>query len=77
MKIKRDRWNTYAVYGYTYDVANDSRSQGGVHLHQVKCVRGHWFKRILQSNGRFEAAGPANGIAAQDGEAFFETAKEC
>jgi hypothetical protein len=75
-KLRRDVWNTYATYPYTHDVANDQRSAGGVHLHQVKRARSGWQERIVQSNGSFEAAGPVSPISDADGEAKFATAEQ-
>ena len=74
--MRRDTWNTYATRGYSYDVANDRRSQGGVHLYQVRRTKsGYWQTRILQSNGNFEAAGPVQSVTDAQGEAFFATAE--
>ena len=74
--MRRDTWATYATYGYTFDAANDQRSAGGVHLHQIRLSNGHWQKRILQSNGRFRAAGPVEPVDAAVGEAHFATAQQ-
>jgi len=75
-EFRADVWHTYAMSGYTYDVAQDRASQGGVHFHQVRKGNSGWRKRILQSNGRHEAAGPVTPITDAEGEAWFETAKE-
>ena len=49
-KLRRNQWNTYRTTGYTHDVANDPRSQGGVHQYQVRKTKsGLWQKRIYQS----------------------------
>lgn len=74
--MKRTNWNTYATRGYTFDAAQDQRSAGGVHLHQVRKTKAGWQKRILQSNGRFKAAGPVSAISDADGEAAFVTANQ-
>ena len=37
--MRISEWNTYAIYGYTHDVAQDPRSQGGVHIHEVRRAR--------------------------------------
>jgi len=74
--MRKDTWTTYATYGYTRDVANDQRSAGGVHLHQVRRTRsGQWQRRTLQSNGRHEAAGSVEPIDAAAGEAAYEAAR--
>jgi hypothetical protein len=75
MKLKNTTWNTYRITGYTYDVANDQRSAGGVHLHQVRKTRSGWQKRILQSNGRFSASSEVKEVSNQEGQTAFETAK--
>jgi hypothetical protein len=77
MTIRKNAWNTYAIYGYTSDVANHRASQGGVHLHQVRHhPGGGWQKRIVQSNGRHEAAGPVQSIDDREGWALFATAQQ-
>ncbi len=75
MTVKKTTWNTYMTRCYTYDVAKDQRSAGGVHHHQVRKTKSGWQKRVLQSNGMYSAAGPVNAITDEEGEAFFETAK--
>ena len=74
--IRKTTWNTYAARGYTHDVANDQRSAGGVHLHQVRKGSGGWEKRIEQSNGRWSAFGETSPISDEDGEAYFEMARK-
>lgn len=73
--MRRTTWNTYAVSGYTYDVANDQASAGGVHVHEVRKGRAGWQKRICQSNGRHEAYGPVTPIDDAEGEALYATAQ--
>lgn len=68
-------WTTYARTGYMYDVANDQRSAGGVHLHQVRRTRSGWQKRILQSNGKFSAPGPVEKLTVEEGEALWARAE--
>ena len=72
--MEKNVWNTYATYCYTYDVANDQRSAGGVHLYQVRKTRVGWQKRILQSNGNYCHPGPVRPMDEQDGEVAFATA---
>jgi len=74
-KLDKRTWNTYATHGYTYDVANDQTSAGGVHLYQVRLTKAGWQKRILQSNGRHRASGPVEQVSDADGVALFERAK--
>lgn len=75
--IKKTTWNTYATRCYTYDVANDQRSAGGVHLHQVRWTPDGWQTRILQTNGRFSAAGPVEPVRDNaEGAALFATAQQ-
>lgn len=76
MTIRRDRWNTYATYGYTFDAANDQASAGGVHHHQVRRGAAGWQARIRQSNGRHAACGPVSPISDADGEAYFAMAQQ-
>lgn len=75
--LRKSNWNTYGTRGYTYDVANNQASAGGVHLHQVrKSKNGGWQKRICQSNGQHESFGPVTPISDVDGEAYFATAQQ-
>lgn len=73
--MKNTNWNTYRTTGYTHDVAQDQRSAGGVHHHQIRKTKSGWQKRIEQSNGRWTAAGPATPVDDAEGEALFETAR--
>lgn len=74
--MSRATWTTYAIRGYTHDVANDQASAGGAHLHQVRRTRsGHWQARIRQSNGRHSAAGEVRQISNEMGEAYWAAAK--
>jgi hypothetical protein len=68
-------WNTYHTSGYTHDVAQDQRSAGGVHHHQVRRTKSGWQKRIKQTNGRFTAYGETMPMSDADGAAAFATAK--
>lgn len=72
--MKNTTWTTYAINGYSYDVAQDQASAGGVHLHQVRKVATGWQKRIKQSNGAHVAYGPVSAISDSDGAAAFATA---
>lgn len=74
--MKASTWNTYRVSGYTHDVANDQRSAGGVHLHQVRRTKSGWQARVKQSNGRFVSFGAVNSIGDCEGEAYFAKAKK-
>lgn len=69
-------WQTFVTRAYTYDVANDQRSAGGVHLHQVRKGKSSWQKRIEQSNGRYSSYSPVVAISDADGEAYFATAMQ-
>lgn len=73
-KLNERTWTTYRQLGYTYDVANDQASAGGVHLHQVRKTAAGWQHRILQSNGQRQAAGPVDPISDEEGEACFTQA---
>lgn len=74
--MNKHTWNTYDISGYTCDVANDQASAGGVRIHQVRQTRaGKWQRRILQSNGQHEAAGPTKPLSAAAGEALYARAK--
>jgi hypothetical protein len=73
--IRKTTWNTYGVSGYTYDCANDPRSTGGVHIHQVRLGKHGWQHRICQSNGIHSAYSPVTLIDDAQGEAWFEQAK--
>lgn len=75
--IRKDTWRTYATRGYTYDVANDQASAGGVHLYQVRRAKGgFWQTRICQSNGRHQSFGPVSAVSEAEGEALFEQARQ-
>jgi len=73
--IRKTTWNTFGVNGYTYDCANDPRSTGGVHYHQVRLGKHGWQHRICQSNGGRRAYSPVTPIDDAQGEAWFEQAK--
>lgn len=76
MALRINEWNTYATLGYTFDVANDPRSQGGVHHHQVRHWLGRgWEHRIVQSNGRHVAIGPVEPMSESDGTRAFQKAQ--
>lgn len=74
--MKSTTWNTYKTRGYTHDVAQDQRSAGGVHHHQVRKTKNGWQRRILQSNGTFSSAGEVESISDAEGAALYETAKQ-
>jgi hypothetical protein len=73
--MKNTTWNTYRTTGYTHDVAQDQRSAGGVHLHQVRKTRAGWETRIKQSNGRFSSFGASSAVTESEGVAAFAKAK--
>jgi len=74
--MRRDRWNTYATRGYTFDAAQDQRSAGGVHLHQVRLGREGWQTRIKQTNGKHSAHSDVQPVDDATGEARYQTALE-
>ena len=74
--MKRTIWTTWAIRAYTHDVANDQRSAGGVHLHQVRRVKTGWQARILQSNGKYRCAGEVSLLDDAEGEARYATANK-
>jgi hypothetical protein len=73
--IKKTTWNSYDHTGYTYDCANDQRSAGGIHIHQVRLGKHGWQHRICQSNGSHTAYSPVTPIDDEQGETWFEQAK--
>lgn len=73
--MNKSTWNTYAVYGYTFQAGTDPRATGGVHLHQVRKGKAGWMRRVVDSNGRYQSAGRAVPISEADGEANYATAK--
>lgn len=73
--IRKSAWNTYRTTGYTHDVANDQRSAGGIHFHQVRKTKTGWQLRIEQSNGKHTSYGAVTTTTDADGEAKFEQAK--
>jgi len=74
--MKATTWNTYRTTGYTHDVAQDQRSAGGVHHHQVRRTKSGWQKRIVQSNGNHSATGEVTPMSDADGEAAYATAQK-
>ena len=74
--MKNTTWNTYKTTGYTHDVAQDQRSAGGVHHHQVRKTKAGWQKRIEQTNGTATSFGVVQSISDADGVAAFEMAKK-
>lgn len=75
MNMRNTTWNTYMTRGYTYDVAQDQRSAGGVHHHQIRKTKSGWQKRIEQSNGRHTSYSEVVAISEGEGEAAFASAK--
>ncbi len=73
--IRKTTWNTYRITGYTHQVGNDQRATGGVHVHQVRWTKSGWQRRTVDSNGRFESAGPVENISVGDGERLFADAE--
>ena len=73
--MRKDRWNTYAISGYTHQVGKDPRATGGVHVHTVKRGPAGWLRRTSDSNGQWESHGPVEAISNQKGEALYEQAK--
>lgn len=73
--MRNTTWNTYKITGYTHDVAQDQRSAGGVHLHQVRKTKEGWQKRICQSNGRHKSLGGVSVLTDAEGAAAYEAAK--
>lgn len=71
---RRDVWTVYATTGYTHDVANDQRSAGGVHHHEVRRTKRGWQTRVCQSNGRHTSYGPVRDIDDAEGEAAWAKA---
>jgi hypothetical protein len=74
--MRKDVWNTYARCAYTGDVANDQRSAGGAHLHQVRRTRQGWQKRVKQTNGTYTAYSPVYPLSDAEGAAAFATAAQ-
>lgn len=72
--MSKSTWTTWATRCYTYDAANDQKSAGGVHLHQVRKTKSGWQARILQSNGKYRAAGEVSPLDEAEGEARYATA---
>jgi len=75
MKHRKDKWNSFAMRGYSHDVANDQTSAGGTHTHQVKKTKAGWLVRIRQSNGSHTAYSQSWPVSDLEGEAAFESAK--
>lgn len=74
--LRRSTWNEYRTSGFTYDVANDQASSGGLHHHEVRKTRDGWEYRICQSNGDFFAYSPTEDISEDDGENRFQRARQ-
>jgi hypothetical protein len=73
--MKKTTWNTYMTRGYSFDAAQDQRSAGGVHHHQIRKTKTGWQKRIEQSNGRHSAYSEVSAISDAEGEAAFASAQ--
>jgi hypothetical protein len=73
--MKQANWNTYKTTSYTHDVAQDQRSAGGVHHHQIRRTKSGWQHRVKQSNGSFASYGATVPMSDADGAALFETAE--
>lgn len=74
--IRKSIWNTYAITGYTHQVGTDAAATGGVHRHEVRKTKAGWQKRVVDSNGRFQSAGPVTPVTEADGEAMFAQAEK-
>lgn len=69
-------WTTYRITGYAYQAGNDGRATGGVHLQQVRRTRaGYWQARTVDSNGRFQSAGPVISVSPEDGNAMLASSE--
>lgn len=75
MRMRRETWNTYRTCCYGYDVADDQRSAGGIHDHQVRRTPRGWQKRIRQANGGHESFGAYAAIDAVEGELLYSQAR--
>jgi hypothetical protein len=75
-KLFKSTWNTYRITGYTHQVGTDPRATGGVHLHQVRRGTSGWQTRIVDSNGRYQSAGPVASLSTIRGESLFAMAKQ-
>lgn len=73
--MKNTTWTTYRTSGYTHDVAQDQRSAGGVHHHQVRKTKSGWQTRIEQTNGRFTSFSEVKSVSDSEGAALYATAK--
>ncbi len=75
--MRKDDWHTYNVSGYTHQVGDDQRATGAVHLHQVRRTRaGYYYKRVVDSNGRFFSPGTVTPISEEQGEALLQSVLE-
>lgn len=76
--MRKQTWNTFRAMGYSYDVAQDQRSAGGMHYHQIRwCPRGGgWQYRIMQSNMTAVAYGEVSPVTDAEGEAYYATAQQ-
>lgn len=71
VSVSVSKWNTYYTGCYTHDVANDQRSAGGVHLHQIKKDKSGWQKRICQSNGKHQSYSKIEKLSEGEGQERF------
>lgn len=72
--MSRNKWNTYALVGFTTQHGDNRAACGGVTLWQIKRGRSTWLRRAVDSNGRHEGIGRAEPVDEAEGEALFETA---
>jgi hypothetical protein len=68
-------WKTYQVVCYQYDIGGDPRSQGGVHLLQVRRKGVQWQTRIVQSNAGVTAASKPATVTDNEGRRLAEKVK--
>ena len=73
--MNKRTWTTYFTGAFTYDVADDQASAGGVHQHQIRKTRRGWQERIRQVNGVHVSYGPVKSIPEKSGEVTWAIAK--
>ncbi len=67
---RRDRWTTWQETPYDWDRSNGAapQTQGGVILHQIRCIKGQWQAREVQSNAGMYFRGASRNVRDQIGE---------
>ena len=62
-------WKNIGTWGYTSQNGNDARATGGVTILQIRRGKSGLLARSVDSNGRYESAGPSRAITQTEADA--------